>query len=266
METPITSSPLTQALKDFGFSSFLAQADPIILGVLVVLVLMSIATWYLILNKGSRTWLSQRRSLRVVKRFWAAESLSQALAELDRGHSTDGFTELVRQGVSADTHYRRHPPQTLGEACSHSEFVTRALRQAIATETARLEGGLTLLASVGSTAPFVGLFGTVWGIYHALIRISMSGQATLDQVAGPVGEALIMTALGLVVAVPAVLAYNAFVRANRVVLAQLDAFAHDLHAYLTTGARIECDSHLKEIDKHQEKATAVVHAVREVTA
>ena len=107
METPITtSSPPTQALKDFGFSSFLAQADPIILGVLVVLVLMSIATWYLILNKGLRTWLSQRRSLRVVKRFWAAGSLGQALAELDRGRSTDGFTELVRQGVSADTHYR----------------------------------------------------------------------------------------------------------------------------------------------------------------
>jgi biopolymer transport protein ExbB len=105
-------------------------------------------------------------------------------------------------------------------------------------DTARLESGLTMLASVGSTAPFVGLFGTVWGVYHALVAIGLSGQGTLDKVAAPVGEALIMTALGLAVAIPAVLAYNAFVRSNRVVLARLDAFAHDVYAVITTGAHV----------------------------
>ena len=146
----------------------------------------------------------------------------------------------MRAGVAADAHYREHCSGTLGEVCTHSEFVTRALRNSIAAAAARLESGLTILASVGSTAPFVGLFGTVWAIYHALLRIGQSGQATIDQVAGPVGEALIMTAFGLAVAIPAVLAYNVFTRGNRVVLARLDAFAHDLHTYLTTGARIEC--------------------------
>jgi biopolymer transport protein ExbB len=110
------------------------------------------------------------------------------------------------------------------------------MRRVIDEDTARLESGLTVLASVGSTAPFIGLFGTVWGVYHALVAIGMSGQGTLDKVAGPVGEALIMTALGLAVAIPAVLAYNAFVRSNRLVLARLDAFAHDLFAVLTTGS------------------------------
>ncbi len=119
-----------------------------------------------------------------------------------------------------------------------SELITRTLRQEINRVSARLENGLTLLASVGATAPFVGLFGTVWGIYHALVAVSATGTVQIDKVAGPVGEALIMTALGLVVAIPAVLAYNAFTRVNRVTLAELDGFAHDLHAYLTTGTRV----------------------------
>jgi len=113
------------------------------------------------------------------------------------------------------------------------------MRRVIDEETARFESGLTVLASVGSTAPFVGLFGTVWGVYHALIAIGVSGQGTLDKIAGPVGEALIMTALGLAVAIPAVLGYNAFVRSNRLTLAKLDAFAHDLFAFLTTGLHVD---------------------------
>ena len=125
---------------------------------------------------------------------------------------------------------------SLNAQVARSERVTRALRQAINQAAARLEAGLTFLASVGSTAPFVGLFGTVWGIYHALINIAASGQIAIDKVAGPVGEALIMTAFGLAVAIPAVLAYNAFTRVNRLLLAQLDGFAHDLHAFVTTGA------------------------------
>ena len=138
----------------------------------------------------------------------------------------------------AARHHQRHGANKLTEAGSTPEFVTRAMRRVIDEETARFESGLTVLASVGSTAPFVGLFGTVWAVYHALVNIGMSGQGTLDKVAGPVGEALIMTALGLVVAVPAVLAYNAFVRSNRMTLARLDGFAHDLFAVLTTGSHV----------------------------
>jgi biopolymer transport protein ExbB len=262
-ELPQALATPAELIPDFGFSSFLAQADEVILGVLVVLTLMSVATWFLILNKGIGTWLLRRRAMTVAKRFWAAESLTQALTELDARPSADVFSELIRQGVGADAHYRQHRPQTLGEAWPHSEFVTRALRQSIEMATTRLEGGLTLLASVGSTAPFVGLFGTVWGIYHALIRIGVSGQATLEQVAGPVGEALIMTALGLAVAVPAVLAYNAFVRANRMILANLDGCAHDLHTYLTTGARVEGSAN-RVANGHQ-KRSAVLHVAREAT-
>lgn len=127
---------------------------------------------------------------------------------------------------------------SLNANVDQSELVTRTLRQQINRVSQRLESGLTLLASVGSTAPFVGLFGTVWGIYHALAAVATAGTIQIDKVAGPVGEALIMTAIGLVVAIPAVLGYNAFTRVNRVTLGELDAFAHDLHAFLTTGARI----------------------------
>jgi biopolymer transport protein ExbB/TolQ len=119
-----------------------------------------------------------------------------------------------------------------------SEFLTRAMRQSIVRSSAKLESGLTALASIGTIAPFVGLFGTVWGIYHALLGIASAGSASIDKISGPVGEALIMTAAGLFVAIPAALAYNAFVRFNRVELAELDGFAHDLHAYLNTGARL----------------------------
>ena len=128
-----------------------------------------------------------------------------------------------------------HSLYKLAAAGGASDFLTRTLRNGIDQEAARVENGLTLIASAGSAAPYIGLFGTVWGIYHALIQIGLSGQGTLDKVAGPVGEALIMTALGLAVAIPAVLAYNAFVRRNRIWLARLEAFAHDLFTLITVG-------------------------------
>jgi biopolymer transport protein ExbB len=233
---PLASGAAEMA-PEFGVETFLAQADVVILSVLGILLLMSVATWYLIINKGARTWRLRHRASKVVRRFWAAPSLAQAAADLEGRR--DIFAELLRQGIGSDMHYRKHQAKTLGEACTRSDFITRALRQSIDYAAARLESGLTILASVGSTAPFIGLFGTVWGIYHALVRIGITGQASLEQIAGPVGEALIMTAVGLGVAIPAVLAYNAFVRANRVLLAQLDALAHDLHAFLTIGARVD---------------------------
>ncbi|MEO6625024.1 MAG: MotA/TolQ/ExbB proton channel family protein, partial [Burkholderiaceae bacterium] len=126
-----------------------------------------------------------------------------------------------------------------------NDWITRCLHNSINASMAKLQSGLAILASVGSTAPFVGLFGTVWGIYHALMGISVAGQATIDKVAGPIGEALIMTALGLAVAIPAVLGYNALVRGNKSVVTELNRFGHDLHAYFLTGARVGADQHGK---------------------
>jgi biopolymer transport protein ExbB len=208
-----------------GFAHFLAQTDALGRAILVVLLLMSAATWYLIVTKSIAHGLERRRSGRFLAQFWDAPSVATVQARLAEGPADEPFTHLAQHALAA---------HGKGDA----EFLTRAMRRVIDENTARLESGLTVLASVGSTAPFVGLFGTVWGVYHALVAIGLSGQGTLDKVAGPVGEALIMTALGLAVAIPAVLAYNGFVRANRLVLARLDAFAHDLFAVLTTGSHV----------------------------
>jgi biopolymer transport protein ExbB len=208
-----------------GFASFLAQTDALGKGILVTMLAMSIATWYLIITKSITIFLERRKSARFLETFWEAPSLSSVERNIQANHPDDPFSHLARSALAA---HRK----------GDSDFLTRAMRRVIDEDTARLESGLTVLASVGSTAPFVGLFGTVWGVYHALVAIGLAGQGTLDKVAGPVGEALIITALGLAVAIPAVLAYNGFVRANRLVLAQLDAFAHDLYAVLTTGAHV----------------------------
>jgi biopolymer transport protein ExbB len=138
-------------------------------------------------------------------------------------------------GITAGATAKDGKSTALQEHSRYDEFIAQALRRTISQEAMRLETGLTLLASVGSIGPFIGLFGTVWGIYHALGSIAVGGQATVDKVAGPVGEALIMTAFGLAVAIPAVLAYNALVRDNRILMGELETFAHDLHTYLTTG-------------------------------
>jgi biopolymer transport protein ExbB len=221
--------------QTLGFAHYWAQGDAVSHAVAYILLLMSVLSWYYILSKTWSSWRI-RKSANALDGFWKAPTLTDAIAVVNAADSENVYTPLASQGVEAAN--MRSQEGSLNAAVDPSELITRTLRREINRVSSRLESGLTLLASVGSTAPFVGLFGTVWGIYHALVAVSATGTVQLDKVAGPVGEALIMTALGLVVAIPAVLAYNAFTRVNRVTLAELDAFAHDLHAYLTTGARV----------------------------
>ncbi|MBC7513165.1 MAG: MotA/TolQ/ExbB proton channel family protein [Herminiimonas sp.] len=196
---------------------------------------MSVVSWLHILSK-SWSAFRIRRSAGAIEAFWQAPTLADAIAVLRVADAERVYVPLAVQSVQAATLSLQEG--SLNAASERGELITRTLRREINRVSSRLESGLTLLASVGATAPFVGLLGTVWGIYHALNAVAASGTVQIDRVAGPVGEALIMTAFGLTVAIPAVLAYNAFTRVNRVTLAELDAFAHDLHAYLTTGARV----------------------------
>jgi biopolymer transport protein ExbB len=218
-----------------GFAHYWAQGDAISHTVAYALLLMSVVSWYFIFSKSWSSWRI-RRSAGSLNGFWQAPTLSDAIAVLKNSDGEEVYSPLAAQ--SSEAANLSAQAGSLNATVDQSDLITRTLRQEINRVSARLESGLTLLASVGSTAPFIGLFGTVWGIYHALAAVSASGTVQIDKVAGPVGEALIMTALGLVVAIPAVLAYNAFTRVNRITLAELDAFAHDLHAYLTTGARV----------------------------
>ena len=222
--------------ESLGFAHFLSQTDAVGRIVLFLLLGLSVASWYLILTKGLANVLAGRRAAAFLRQFWAAGSLQEVSAMLAQRPLDNAFAELAQQALGAadDSQPALHRLAATG---GPGEFLTRVLRNGIDQEAARVEHGLTLMASAGSAAPYVGLFGTVWGIYHALVQIGMSGQGTLDKVAGPVGEALIMTALGLAVAIPAVLAYNAFNRRNRIWLAKLDAFAHDLYALMTVGAK-----------------------------
>lgn len=220
-----------------GFTHFLAQTDAIARAVLAVLALMSIINWYLILAKGARTILMARRSRRFLASFDMAQDAGAVRRLVDEVRHAEPFAALTAHAFAAIDQYARRGTDTPIAPAASDDFVAQSMRRSIAQSSASLESGLAVLASIGSSAPFIGLFGTVWGIYNALLAIGMSGQGTLDKVAGPVGEALIMTAIGLAVAIPAVLGYNAFVRANRSTLTALDRFGHDLHAFLSTGVR-----------------------------
>jgi biopolymer transport protein ExbB len=223
--------------QKLGFAHFISQTDAVGLTVLLLLVGMSIASWYLILTRTITNLTARKRAALFLKRFWEADSLQAMEKILQAEEADNAFAELANQALTAGRDGSRHGVQKLASAGGLSEFVTRALRNSLEQEAARSESGLTVLATAGSAAPYIGLFGTVWGIYHALVFIGLSGQGTLDKVAGPVGEALIMTAVGLAVAIPAVLAYNSFNRRNRIWLAQLDGFAHDLYTLVTVGEK-----------------------------
>ena len=237
--TPVGSHGDAAALQQMGFDHLLHNFDPLGLVVFVVLVLMSVMSWYYIVINMWRVLSIRSRTDKVRHTFWETTSTQEAVRFMEDQPKWEPFSKIALDCASAAAHHQRHEGSRLVEALNRSEFIDRSLRQGVARESGRLEGGLTVLATVGSTAPFVGLLGTVWGIYHALIRIGASGNAGIETVAGPVGEALIMTAIGLGVAIPAVLAYNFFVRANRVTNAQFDEFAHDLHDFFATGARVE---------------------------
>ena len=227
-----------EALQQLGFSHMIQNLDIVSAGVLVFLVIMSIGSWwYTIVNLIKNTVIRSRAD-RVMRTFWETPNAQDAIRFMEEQNKSEPFSKIALDAAQAAAHHQRHEGSRLVESLNRSEFVDRALRQAVTRESMRLESGLTVLATVGSTAPFVGLLGTVWGIYGALIRIGASGNAGIEAVAGPVGEALIMTALGLFVAIPAVLAYNFFVRLNRVTNSKFDTFAHDLHDFFATGARV----------------------------
>lgn len=234
--TPLVDAAAT---ADMGMLSFIAQSDLVGKSLFAILVLMSLLSWYLIFAKFFANTLRRSRTRKFLKEFWAAKSLDEVEMKWGVDGEGESFSRLTKHAINARSHHARYGGTNLEESGSTAAFVMRSMRKIIDQETAKLENGLTILASIGSTAPFVGLFGTVWGVYHALIGIGMSDGVTVNSIAGPVGEALIMTGLGLAVAIPAVLAYNGFVRSNRVYLAQLDSFAHDLFSFLSTGQPVQ---------------------------
>jgi len=221
----------------YGIANLWQQGDSITRTVAIVLLIMSILSWYVMVIKAWSLMRLRRQATVADEQFWHGKSLEESMTMLAPDRHSNPFRALAEDGANAALHHAMSKKDLLG-SLDLSEWVTSCLRRSIENVTGRLQSGLPVLASVGSTAPFVGLFGTVWGIYHALVGIGVSGQASIDRVAGPVGEALVMTAFGLVVAIPAVLGYNALTRSNKAMLSRLHNFAHDLHAYLITGGRV----------------------------
>jgi biopolymer transport protein ExbB len=218
------AAPSAHEENPYGLSALWAQGDVVAKGTLLILVLMSMGSWYVIITKYVEQSKAAKFATEAKDNFWAASSLRQG---------TDGLAEdspfrfIAEKGLeSANKH-----TGLLG-AVDFNTWTTQSIQRAIGNVQSRMQDGLAVLATVGSTSPFVGLFGTVWGIYNALVKIGMSGQASIDKVAGPVGESLIMTAIGLAVAVPAVLGYNWLVRRNKVIMEDVNAFGSDLHSVL----------------------------------
>lgn len=221
-----------------GFDHLIQGFDGVGWIVFLTLSIMSVMSWYWIIINFIKNMRLRGRADRVVTTFWETTNAQDAIRYMEEQPKSEPFSKIALDAAQAAAHHQRHDGSKLAESLNRSEFVDRALRQAVTRESLNLEAGLTVLATTGSSAPFVGLLGTVWGIYHALIKIGSSGDASISAVAGPVGEALIMTAIGLFVAIPALLAYNAFVRSNRITNNQFDTFAHDLHDFFATGARV----------------------------
>ena len=208
----------------YGLSALWAQGDVVAKATLLILVIMSMGSWYVIFTKFAEQNRVMRYAQTAQDNFWNAGNVRQGADGLEADSPFRFIAEKGLEGASKHT-------GLLG-SINFNDWVTMSIQRAMSNVQSRMQDGLAVLATVGSTAPFVGLFGTVWGIYNALVKIGMSGQASIDKVAGPVGESLIMTAIGLAVAVPAVLGYNWLVRRNKVAMEDVNAFGSDLHAVL----------------------------------
>jgi len=212
----------------YGLEAMWKQGDFVSKGTLIILVIMSMGSWYIMFVKVYEQAKLFKQARAMQNSFWQAGTIQEGVVSLKEGSA---FRFIAENGIKATTHHEGK----LLEQIDLNTWVTMSIQRAVDNVSSRLQDGLAFLATVGSTAPFVGLFGTVWGIYHALTAIGIAGQASIDKVAGPVGEALIMTAIGLAVAVPAVLGYNWLVRRNKVALEHLRAFGADLHMVLISG-------------------------------
>jgi biopolymer transport protein ExbB len=235
-------------MQHYGLANVWQSGDFITRAILGILFIMSILSWTVIVVKLWRVLRIKRVTGRTDAQFWQADSFEHGLRNLGglAGHGSDASAEALRDNPllalamaasEAAAHHRDTRPH-LQDRIDVSDWIARRLQGSIDDAVAHMQSGLAVLASIGSTAPFVGLFGTVWGIYHALIVIGETGQASIDHVAGPVGESLIMTAFGLFVAIPAVLGYNGLTRANKSIVTRLKRFAHGLHAYFVTGLQL----------------------------
>jgi biopolymer transport protein ExbB len=214
----------------YGLEALWKQGDFVSKGTLIILVIMSVGTWYIGIVKLIEQQKLIRNAQEAEEKFWKAKTVDQGFNML---HVDSAFRFIAEKGALAAQHHGG----TLTEEVDLNAWVGMSLQRAIDVISNRLQNGLAFLATVGSTAPFVGLFGTVWGIYHALTAIGIAGQASIDKVAGPVGEALIMTAFGLAVAVPAVLGYNWLVRRNKAILELVRHFGGGVHMTLLGGGR-----------------------------
>ena len=214
----------------YGLKALWGQGDWVAKGTLVILLIMSMGSWYILFTKLFEQRAMMKSARTSTEAFWKAPSVKAGVGSLEEGSA---FRWIAEQGVRASEHHEG----TMVESIDKHTWISMSVDRAVGNIQNRLQDGMAILATVGSTAPFVGLFGTVWGIYNALVKIGISGQASIDKVAGPVGEALIMTALGLAVAVPAVMGYNWLVRRNKGVMDMTRAFAGDLHNVLIAGKR-----------------------------
>jgi biopolymer transport protein ExbB len=217
--------PTTEKVENpYGLKALWNEGDIIAKTTLVVLVIMSIGTWYIMVSKLFELGKIGRQAKAAEKTFWAAPTVAQGVDSLKE---QSPFRFIAEAGLEST---KKH--DGLLAHISLADWTSQSIQRATDSVQGSMQNGLAFLASVGSTAPFVGLFGTVWGIYNALVKIGVSGQASIDKVAGPVGEALIMTAIGLAVAVPAVLGYNFIVRRNKTTMDKIRGFGSDLHSVL----------------------------------
>ncbi|WP_280153816.1 MotA/TolQ/ExbB proton channel family protein [Piscinibacter sp. XHJ-5] len=223
---PLAASTTKETIDNpYGLSALWAQGDFVAKGTLIILVIMSMGSWYILITKLYESLKIASEAKAARRGFFKHASLGDAAKTLKEGSA---FRFIAESGIQANDHHEG----ALTEHIDRNSWVTMSVQRSVDDVQSRLQDGLAFLATVGSTAPFVGLFGTVWGIYHALTAIGIAGQASIDKVAGPVGEALIMTAIGLAVAVPAVLGYNWLVRRNKVTMEAVRSFAADLHGVL----------------------------------